>query len=308
MIIFLIIIKIFYGDIMDLKNLETFIYVAEQNSFTKAAEKLGYTQSAVSFQIKQLENSLGTVLFERINHKIKLTPTGHRVLVTAHQMMALSNDIKKFASNEQKISGNVRIAMADSLCNFIFWDSFGDFHKKYQDVSLKIISTGTEEMFRLAVQNDVDLIFTLDKHIYNSNYVIAKEYPVNIHLVASPNHSLAGKKHIEFSDIADCRFILTEKGMSYRKVLEEYFVMKSADLKPFLEIGNTNLICHLVGQNLGISFLPDFVTEKYVESGSLVRLETDFLDTRLWIQILYHTDKWVTDEMCTVIDYIGSIL
>lgn len=293
---------------MDLKNLETFIYVAEQNSFTKAAEKLGYTQSAVSFQIKQLENSLGTILFERINHKIKLTPTGHKVLDMAHQMMALCNDIEKTASNEQKISGNIRIAMADSLCNFIFWDSFGDFHKKYPDVSLKIISTGTEEMFRLAVQNDVDLIFTLDKHIYDSSYVIAKEFPVDIHLVASPNHPLAGKKYIEFADLADCLFILTEKGMSYRKVLEEYFISQSAELKPFLEIGNTNLICHLVGQNLGISFLPDFVTEEYVKSGCLVRLETDFPDTRLWIQILYHADKWVTEEMRTVIDYIGSIL
>lgn len=293
---------------MDLKNLETFIYVAEQNSFTKAAEKLGYTQSAVSFQIKQLENSLGTVLFERINHKIKLTPTGRKVLETAHQMMALGNDIRKIASNAQKISGNIRIAMADSLCNFIFWDSFADFHKKYPDVALKIISTGTEEMFRLAVQNDVDLIFTLDKHIYDSSYVIAKEFPVDIHLVSSPYHPLAGKKHIEFADLVNCPFILTEKGMSYRKVLEEYFISQSAELKPFLEIGNTNLICHLAGQNLGISFLPDFVTEKYVKSGSLVRLETDFPDTRLWIQILYHADKWVTEEMRTVIDYIGSIL
>ncbi len=53
---------------MDFKKLETFIQVAEQGSFTKAAEKLGYTQSAVSFQIKQLEENLNTVLFERINH------------------------------------------------------------------------------------------------------------------------------------------------------------------------------------------------------------------------------------------------
>lgn len=293
---------------MDLKYLETFIYVAEQNSFTKAAEKLGYTQSAVSFQIKQLENSLGTVLFERINHKIKLTPTGRKVLDMAHRMIALTDDIKKTVSSDNKISGNICIAMADSLCNFIFWDSYSDFHKKYPDVSLKIISTGTEEMFRLAVQNDVDLIFTLDKHIYDPAYRIAKEFPVNIHFTASPDHPLANKKTIDFADLADCPFILTEKGMSYRRIMEELFASRATELKPFLEIGNTNLICHLVEQNLGISFLPDFVTEKYVQNGSLVRLETDFLDTRLWIQILYHTDKWVTQEMKCVIDYISSIL
>ena len=96
--------------------------------------------------------------------------------------------------------------------------------------------------------------------------------------------------------------------MSYRRIIEEAFASKTVQLSPFLEIGNTNLICHLVEQNLGISFLPDFVTEKYVNGGRLVRLETDFLDTRLWIQILYHTDKWVTEEMKCVIDYISSIL
>lgn len=293
---------------MDLKNIETFIYVAEQNSFTKAAEKLGYTQSAVSFQIKQLENTLGTALFERINHKIKLTAKGQQVLTLAQQMMALNEDIKKAASGERKISGNIRIAMADSLCSFIFWDSFKDFNIKHPDISLKIISAGTEDMFRLAAQNDVDLIFTLDKHIYNSSYVIAKEYPVSIHFVSSPEHPLAGKKRISLLDLAESRFILTEKGMSYRQLFDEYLSSKSCEIKPFLEIGNTSLICHLTEQNMGISFLPDFVTEKYVKAGSLKRLDTDFLNTKIWIQILYRREKWVTDEMKCVIDYITSIL
>ena len=66
--------------IVDIKNLITFIHVAELNSFTKAAEKLGYSQSTVSFQIRQLENELNTQLFERINHTIALTETGVQVL------------------------------------------------------------------------------------------------------------------------------------------------------------------------------------------------------------------------------------
>ena len=61
---------------MDTKNLDTFIQVAELGSFTKAAEKLGCSQSTVSFQIKQLENSLDIRLFERINHTVKITEQG----------------------------------------------------------------------------------------------------------------------------------------------------------------------------------------------------------------------------------------
>lgn len=293
---------------MDLKNIEAFIFVAEQNSFTKAAEKLGYTQSAISFKIKQLEESLGVTLFERVNHKIKLTPIGREILELSHKMMALNNDIKKAASSNSKISGNIRIAMADSLCNFIFWDSCNEFHKKFPDISLKIISASTEDMFRLAKQNDVDLVFTLDKHIYDSSYIIAAEHPVSTHFVASSNHPLCSKKNITIEDLTEYPFILTEKGMSYRKVLEEYLSSCSIEIKPFLEIGNTNLICHLVEQNMGISFLPDFVTEKYVKRGNLKQLDACLFNNEIWIQILYHSDKWLTPEMKCVIDYISSIL
>ena len=65
---------------MELRNLITFTNVAELGSFTKAGEQLGYSQSTVSFQIKQLEEELGCLLFERINHTIALTERGHELL------------------------------------------------------------------------------------------------------------------------------------------------------------------------------------------------------------------------------------
>ena len=71
---------------MDLKNLETFIQVAELSSFTRAAQKSGYSQSTVSFQIQQLEKSLGIQLFERINHTVSLTGKGREVLEYAHKI------------------------------------------------------------------------------------------------------------------------------------------------------------------------------------------------------------------------------
>ena len=75
---------------MDIKNLVTFIHVAELNSFTKAAKKLGYSQSTVSFQIRQLETELNSQLFERINHTIALTEKGREVLKYAHQVSKLT--------------------------------------------------------------------------------------------------------------------------------------------------------------------------------------------------------------------------
>ena len=68
---------------MEIRNLITFVQVAELNSFTKAAKALGYSQSTVSFQIKQLETELNCMLFERINHTISLTEKGREVLAYA---------------------------------------------------------------------------------------------------------------------------------------------------------------------------------------------------------------------------------
>ena len=80
---------------MELRNLITFINVAELGSFTKAAEQLGYSQSTVSFQIKQLEDEIGCLLFERINHTITLTERGYELLSYAHQVRTLTESLKE---------------------------------------------------------------------------------------------------------------------------------------------------------------------------------------------------------------------
>ena len=80
---------------MELKNLESFIQVAELGSFTKAAKRLGYTQSTVSFQIRQLEEELGVPLFERIHHTVRLTAKGRSVQRLAHEMLQAAEDMKR---------------------------------------------------------------------------------------------------------------------------------------------------------------------------------------------------------------------
>ena len=89
------------GDIMELRNLITFIHVAELGSFTKAAEQLGYSQSTISFQIKQLEEELDCLLFERINHTITLTQRGHELVSYAHQIRALTDEFKENLEEEK---------------------------------------------------------------------------------------------------------------------------------------------------------------------------------------------------------------
>lgn len=292
---------------MELKYIESFIQVAELNSFTKAAEKLGYSQSTVSFQIRQLEESLGVPLFDRVNHTIKLTQKGGEILALAHQLIAVSHDMEKAAHGIHTLGGHIRVAMADSLCHSIIWDKFESFHRQYPAISLQITSASTEEMFRLLKQNETDLVYTLDKHIYDSSYVIAFEKQVQTHFVASKNNPLCEKPELPITDLMEQPMILTEKGMSYRKLMEESLASRFFAVHPFLELGDTALICRLVEQNMGISFLPDYVTEHSVKSGKICRLNVKGFSIDSWIQLLYHRDKWCTPEMQCVIDYLFSV-
>ena len=88
---------------MEIRNLITFVYVAELNSFTKAAKALDYSQSTVSFQIKQLENELDCLLFERINHKISLTDKGEGLLAFARKIRYLTDEFNQMLSGPSEL-------------------------------------------------------------------------------------------------------------------------------------------------------------------------------------------------------------
>lgn len=294
---------------MDIKSLRTFIHVAELNSFTKAAEVLGYSQSTVSFQIRQLESELNSQLFERINHTIALTEKGREVLQYAHQMNKLTQELESSIQKGQNgagagnIRGHVRLAMSDSLCDSLLDEQFLDFRSRHPGITLKIVAAGTEEMFRLLNHNEVDVILTLDNHIYNTEYVIVKEEKVGVHFVAGTANPLCRRSAVSVWELMEQPFLLTEKGMSYRRLMDEKLAGMSLEIQPVLEIGSAGLICSLVEQGVGISFLPDYVTAQSVKEGRLAYLSVTDLEVEVWKQLLYHRDKWVSPQIESVLQY-----
>ena len=99
---------------MEIRNLESFIQAAELGSFTRAAEKLGVYPVLYLLRIRQLEDELGTQLFERINHTVKLTSSGREMLELAQQIVRTAEEMKRKADSRRR-SAAVRIAMAESL-------------------------------------------------------------------------------------------------------------------------------------------------------------------------------------------------
>lgn len=288
---------------MDLRNLNTFIEVVELGSFTKAGEKLGYAQPTISFQIRQLEDELGVQLFDRINHSISLTNQGKEVLAYAYEICQKVNELEEHVRHDPIIKGTVRVGMSDSMCSWLMEGQFAKLREQFPGINLQITTASTEAMLQLLDKNEIDLAYTLDRHVYHKDYIIAGEERIDMHFVASAKTSLISTTKLGISDIVKLPCILTESGMSYRKLLEQYLAKKSLQIDPILEIGNTDLICRLVEQDIGISFLPDYVTEKLIEENKLIKLEIDEVTIEIWKQLLYHRNKSLTPHIKTVMSF-----
>ena len=178
---------------MDLRSLNIFIEVAELGSFTRAGEKLGYSQPTISFQIKQLEKEMGTQLFDRIGHTVTLTDAGRDALGYAQQICHDCQEMVLGSAGRRRPAGTLRLGMPDSLCQPLIVDHFARFRSAYPEVSLHITTTDTSTLLELLNHNDVDMVCTMDDHVYDTNYVIADEEEIGVHFVASARHPLAAQ-------------------------------------------------------------------------------------------------------------------
>lgn len=291
---------------MELRNLVTFIHVAELGSFTKAAEQLGYSQSTISFQIKQLEDELGCLLFERINHTITLTERGRELVSYAHRICALSDEFKESLTKEAECSGHIHIVTPDSVCEEMINTHYIDFHNRYPNISIRFTTADTSVMFDMLDHNEADAIITLDSHTYRKDYVIARETPLSMHFVTSARSRFAPRKNLSIKDIIQQPFILTECGQGYRRVFDKELAKHSLEITPVLEIGRTDIITSILAQSDMISYLPDFVTAPWIASGELCYLDVCDVNIDIWKQLIYHKNKWISKSLKTFIDYVKT--
>ncbi len=291
---------------MELRNLITFIHVAELGSFTKAAAELDYSQSTVSFQIKQLEDEIGCLLFERINHTVTLTERGRELVTYAHRIRALTDEFKENLTQEQNCIGNIHVVTPDSICEEMITSHYIDFHNKYPLISIRFSTGDTNDMLNLLDHNEADVIITLDRRQYNKDYVIAKEERLPMHFVASADSKFARVKNLSVKDLIGEPFILTEYGQGYRRVFDRELAKKSLDITPVLEIGRTDIITAILTKSDMISYLPDFVTQALIDEGKLCHLDVTDMNIDIWKQLIYHKNKWISKALKVFIEYVKA--
>ena len=283
---------------MEFREISTFLQVAQYQSFSKAARHLGYSQAAVTIQIKQLEQELGVHLFDRIGKQISLT---HQGQVFYRYAVSIRNDLeqaKNAVSDPSTLSGKLCLGTIESICASIFPDLLAEYHRLHPDVTISIVTDSPGVLLDLMNENTIDIVYLLDRRIYDNRWCKTLEEPEENIFVASPDHELAlVKRELELDEVLRFPFFLTEKDASYRHMLEQYLASINRSVKPFLEIGSTEFIIHMLLKNTGISFLPEFTIRREVEQKRLTALKVRGFQMQTWRQIFYHKDKWVTKEM-----------
>lgn len=292
---------------MEIRELESFLHIAKYGNFSKAAEKLGYTQSAVTVQIRNLEAELGVRLFDRIGKKTMLTHEGRVFYQRADDILRRLADAKTELSQNSVLRGRLSVGVVDSICTVLMPEILRRFHDAYPEVALSIVSGRPEMLLDQLFLNELDLVYLLDKRLFDTRLLKAMEEPEDILFVAAADSVYAKRERFTLPELAELPFILTESGASYRYLLDSYLASQELSLHPFLEASNTDLLLELLKSGYGISYLPAYTVKSALSEGKLCVLPVDMPHMRLWRQLVYHKDKWVNREMAAFFSVMASM-
>ena len=289
---------------MEVRQLNTLIRAAQFQSFSKAAESLGYSQSAVSSQIAQLEAELGAPLFDRVGKTVRLTDAGQTFLGYARTLLATAQQAQAALQPAKQISGSLRIALADSVCSTFLPGLLKRYHALCPQVELVLCTTTADGMLQMLGTNQVDLAYTLDQPLLQPNLVLAADVPEPVCFIAPSGHPLAGQAEVSLEELTQQEFLLTERGMSYRDALDQCLAARGLAVHPYLELGSAALLCQMVEQGMGLSFLPEYIVRPALAAGHLARLSVPDCAVEMHRQLFYHRDKWLTPQMKAFIELV----
>lgn len=286
---------------MEIRQLQSFVTITQTESFSAAAERMGYSQSAVTVQIRLLEEELGVRLFERMNRRVYLTAVGRTFLEYAEQVLHDAAQAKEAVQTQERQYTALHIGTLESLCFSRLPEILRCFREKHPQVPIKVTTAGPNELIERMEHNQLDLIYILDRQRYSENWQKVMEVEEPIVFVASPLYGFAQKKRAQLAALLEEPFFLTEKNENYRRALDYYLETKKFSLTPFLEISNTEFIIRMLMQQKGISYLPLFTVKEHAKQGELSILDVPEMKLTMHSQLIYHKRKWVSREMDALI-------
>ncbi|MGN8646758.1 LysR family transcriptional regulator [Gracilibacillus sp. HCP3S3_G5_1] len=288
---------------METKQLITFKVAAENLNFTQTAKILKFAQSSVTAQIKSLEKELDTKLFERLGKKLYLTEAGRQFKEYAEKMITLSEEAKLVTSGIKEPSGTLVIGAQESQCTYRLPPILKEFKSQFPHVKLVFKPAHSDEMAKeQLLKGNLDIAFIMDIVKPGESLTTEALIQDELKLVASSNHRLASKMNVFTKDLEQETFLLTEKGCSYRTILED--TLRDADVFPTnkFEFVSIEAIKQCVIAELGIAILPAMVVERDINEGRIKEIKWEQTIPPFFTQIAWHKDKEMTIPLQSFID------
>ena len=256
----------------DVHQLRVFAAVAENLSFTRAAEVLFMTQSGVSHQISRLEKSLGTTLLNRRARSVSLTPAGKVLLEhTRRVFLAIENAIAATRQASNPDSGVLRVGASITACQYLIPEAIREFRECFPAYTLRITPGDGPAVTQALLDGALDLGI-LVRHERPSKLAFHELFRDQLGFIVSPLHPWAAAGKANRRELAQQRMILYSRQSTTFRLIEQYFVRSQAPLRDWIELGSVEAIKEMVKLGLGVSIASPWVVRRESAEGSLVWL------------------------------------
>ncbi|WP_026565614.1 LysR family transcriptional regulator [Bacillus sp. UNC41MFS5] len=284
---------------MELRELEYFMAICEELHFTRAAEKLGISQPALSRQMRTLEDKLGVRLFDRLGKKIAITEAGEILREQSGNIFSNINSVYEQMEELQNVKKGKLIigAMSEELSQLASV-VFLELHRKWPHVQTKIFMSDNieEKVFR----NEIDIALTL-MPVENEKLTNILLYIEEYFLAVSDDHPLADRDIVELEEIRDLSLVLCPINHTCRKLIDAAFASVGFAIQPIIELTEVKSILSLVKAGIGATILPRTLLDSE-NDGTLKVIKIENPAICKEIAIVHHKEKYIGSAARSFID------
>ncbi len=282
---------------MNTRSFVTFKTILETGSFQKAANKLNYTQSTITFQIKQLEDELALKLFEKIGRKMVLTQAGRDILPYVDTILQGVEQIENYGKSLSEITGSLKIAIPDSILIYQMQPFIQAFLHEAPGVQLIIHSLQSGEVNQSVLNGTDDIGVNCEKFSYPESIVHKKLGTYNALLIAAPYTKSSLLDFITPNQRKPFSFICNEPDGYYQLDMDQYLAKKDIIVYPYMKVQSIEAVKQCVMNHLGMAVVPAYSVVNELKNGSLIQAKTE-LDEKIYHSVyLYHKNKWISPQM-----------
>ena len=282
---------------MTIRHIEIFAMVCRESSVTRAAEKLHISQPTVSVAIKEMENHYGEALFERISHRLYLTPFGRRIYDYALSLLSLHADMTMAQPNYDL----VRVGAGTAIGKLIMPRVVKSFSDLYPDIHVEVTVGDAIRVYSRVMQNTVDFVIAETvEDIYGLGHRVLQSFPIVA--VCRRDNPIAGKRELCCRDLEGQNLLLREPGSITRTLVDMYFYNNGMEVSPTWESYSVQTLLNATMENLGISFQSLDHVIAFSNPELVILNVTDFSGERQ-VNLCYQKSKIFTPSMQLFIDF-----